>query len=70
MLRSLIESLDAVQVVVRGLLDDLGNGRVPGFAASSPDGDDAVQQVGRRDLLFHEAADDDETAAVEPRPQR
>ena len=48
----LVEPSDADQGVVRGLLDDLSDGRVPGFAASGLDGDG-------------EAAEDHEAAGAE-----
>ena len=44
----MIESSGADQDAVRGPLDDLGNGRVPGFAASGPDGDGEADEVQRQ----------------------
>ena len=42
---SLIEFLSADQGAVRRPLDDLGNGRVPGFTAAGPDGDGEAIKV-------------------------
>ena len=43
----MIKSLGAGQDEVREPLDDLGNGRVPGFAPAGPDGDgEAFEVVG------------------------
>ena len=42
---SLTESSGANQEAYGKLLDDLGNGRVPGFAASEPDGDGEADEL-------------------------
>ena len=39
------KSSGADEEAVRGPRDDLGNGRVPGFAASGPDGDGEADEL-------------------------
>ena len=41
----LVESSGADQEAVRGLLDDRGDGRVPGFAVSGPDGNGEADEL-------------------------